>query len=76
MSNTEEWMQGPEIDGMPGLAGDLVFWKGHASPAPWWIAEWQPDNGRVFAIVNAAGVVGTAPASELSRDFRDARGGE
>ena len=64
------------IDGIPGGVGELVFWKGHHSPAPWWIAEWQPDNGRVFAIVNAEGVVGTAPASELSRDFRKARGGE
>ena len=64
------------IDGFIGNMGDLVFWKGHASPAPWWIAEWQPDNGNVYAIVNAAGEVGTAPASELSRDFRDARGGE
>lgn len=61
------------IDGTPGEYGDMVFWKEHESPAPWWIAEWQPNNGRVFAIVNAAGVVGTAPASELSRDFREAR---
>lgn len=60
------------IDGIPGGAGELVFWKNHKSPAPWWIAEWQPDNGRVFAIVNAAGAVGTAGADELSRDFRDA----
>ena len=76
MSEDQEWMQGPEIDGMTGLVGDLVFWKNHVSRAPWWIAEWQPDNGRVFAIVNAEGHVGTAPASELSRDFRKAGGGE
>lgn len=63
------------IDGIPGGVGELVFWKWHASPAPWWIAEWQPDNGRVFAIVNAKGDVGTASASELSRDFRNVRGG-
>lgn len=62
------------IDGIPGGVGELVFWKVHESHAPWWIAEWQPDNGRVFAIVNAAGAVGTAPASELSRDFRKAGG--
>lgn len=58
------------IDGLPGGVGEIVFWKGHESPAPWWIVEWQPDNGRVFAIVNAAGVIGTAGADELSRDFR------
>ena len=74
MSEEETWMQGPEIDGITGLVGDLVFWKASASPAPWWIAEWQEDNGRVYAIVNAAGVVGTAMASELSRDFRKAGG--
>lgn len=62
------------IDGIPGGVGELVFWKSHESRAPWWIAEWQPDNGRVFAIVNADGVVGTATASELSRDFRKAGG--
>lgn len=65
------------IDGIPGGPGELVFWRNHESPAPWWIAEWQPGNGRVFAIVNAAGEVGTAGADELSRDFRDAgMGGE
>ena len=73
MKREYEWAQGPEIDGITGTVGDLVFWKAHTSPAPWWIAEWQPDNGRVFAIVNALGVIGTAPASELTRDFRKAR---
>jgi hypothetical protein len=73
MDDEHEWAQGPEIDGITGTIGDLVFWKGHGSPAPWWIAEWQPNNGRVFAIVNAIGDVGTAPAGELTRDFRKAR---
>jgi hypothetical protein len=68
------WDQGPEIDGLPGRVGDLVFWVGN-SRVPWWIAEWQPQNGKVFAIVNATGDVGTAPAQELSRNFRDARAG-
>lgn len=72
----ELWMQGPDIDGMPGRVGDLVFWLDHESHAPWWIAEWQPHNGGVFAIVNADGAVGTASAGELSRDFRRAGGGE
>lgn len=72
----EELEEIDRIDGIPGGVGELVFWKGHDSPAPWWIAEWQPDNGRVFVIVNAEGDVGTAPASELSRDFRKARGDE
>jgi hypothetical protein len=67
---------GPAIDGIEAKDGDLVFWVGDESPAPWWIVEWQPDNGGVFAIVNAAGVVGTAMPSELSRNFRKARGGE
>lgn len=71
----DEWTTGPKIDGMPGVIGDIVFWKGHGSPAPWWIVEWQPNNGRVFAIVNAAGIVGTAMPRELTRDFRKARGG-
>lgn len=71
-NSSEEWMQGPAIDGITGLVGDLVFWKNHQSPAPWWIAEWQPDNGGVFAIVNAFGEVGTATPEELSRDFRKA----
>lgn len=71
-----DWTTGPNIDGLPGKVGDIVFWKVHSSPAPLWIVEWQPDNGGVFAIVNAAGVVGTATPRELSRDFRKARGGE
>jgi hypothetical protein len=74
MSAEHGWAHGPEIDGIAGTVGDLVFWKVHQSPAPWWIAEWQPHNGEVFAIVNALGEIGTAPARELSRDFRKARG--
>jgi len=73
MGDKQEWAQGPAIDGIPGNVGDLVFWTAHESHAPWWIAEWQPENGQVFAIVNASGEVGTAPASELTRDFRKAR---
>jgi hypothetical protein len=69
------WNQGPEIDGLPGKVGDLVFWVG-SSRVPWWIAEWQPQNGKVFAIINALGDVGTAPAGELSRNFRDAHAGQ
>jgi len=64
------------IDGIPGGVGELVFWKNNVLPAPWWIVEWQPDNGRVFAIVNAEGRIGTASADELSRDFRRAGGGK
>ena len=65
------WTQGPEIDGIPGKVGDLVFWKGN-SRVPWWIAEWQPQNGKCFAIFNALGDVGVAAPENLSRNFRDA----
>lgn len=61
------------IDGIPGGVGELVFWVGHPGHAPWWIAEWQPHNGRVFVIINATGTVGTAKAHDLSRDFRASR---
>lgn len=64
------------IDGEPGQVGEIVFWKGQSMPGPWWIVEWQPDNGRVYAIVDAACHVGVARAEELSRDFRMAGGGE
>ena len=67
--------EGAEIDGLPGRVGDLVFWAAN-SKAPWWIVEWQPDNGEVFAIVNAMGDIGLAAADELTRNFRNARGGE
>jgi hypothetical protein len=58
---------GPSIDGKPGEIGDLVFWHG---TEPFWICEWQPDNGDVYAIVDAKGVIGLADAAELTRDFR------
>jgi hypothetical protein len=61
------WMKGPMIEGQPGKVGDIVFWEGRK---PWWIVEWQEDNGGVFVIVDAAGAVGTAQAYELTRDFR------
>jgi hypothetical protein len=63
---------GPEIDGLPGRVGDLVFWPLN-SRVPWWIVEWQPDNGEVFAIVNALGDIGVAGAEDLTRNFRNAR---
>jgi hypothetical protein len=63
------WDRGPEIDGLPGRVGDLVFWDGKK---PWWIAEWQPQNGRVFVVVDASGTIGTASPEELTRDFRRA----
>lgn len=62
---------GDLIDGEPGQVGDLVFW---GDRRPWWIVEWQPDNGRVFVVVDAAGTIGTATASELTKDFRKAGG--
>lgn len=61
------------IEGEPGQRGELVFWRG-TGPEPWWIVEWQPNNGSCYAIVNAAGVIGTAGGAELTRDFRKARG--
>ena len=64
--------EGPDIDGLPGRVGDLVFWARN-SKAPWWIVEWQPDNFRVFAIVNAMGDIGLAGPDELTRNFRNAR---
>jgi hypothetical protein len=63
------WSVGPEIDGIHGKAGDLVFWD---SKKPWWIVEWQPQNGRVFVVVDASGTIGTASPEELTRDFRRA----
>lgn len=60
---------GPDIDGLPGRVGDLVFWY---DSAPRWIVEWQPDNGEVFAVVNALGGIGLAGAKDLTRNFRNA----
>lgn len=71
MKTTEPWATGPDIDGIPGEIGHVVFWPGDTSPRrPWWIVEWQQDNGGVFVIVNADGVIGTATPNELTRDFR------
>ena len=64
--------EGDPIEGRPGKVGELVFWGEFRRP--WWIVEWQPDNGRCYAVVDAAGVVGTAGADELTRDFRKAGG--
>ena len=64
--------EGPAIDGLAGRVGDLVFWAAH-SKVPWWIVEWQPDNGEVFAIVNAMGDIGVAGVDELTRNFRHAQ---
>ena len=63
--------EGDPIDGRPGQCGEIVFWHGRN---PWWIVEWQPSNGHVFAVVDAAGNIGVAGADELTRDFRNAGG--
>ena len=62
--------KGKKIDGLEGSVGDIVFWT---TREPYWIVEWQPDNGEVFAIVNAKGEVGLAGADELTRNFRNRR---
>jgi hypothetical protein len=64
--------EGDPIEGRPGKVGELVFWGDYRRP--WWIVEWQPSNGRCYAVVDATGVVGTAGADELTRDFRNAGG--
>lgn len=65
---------GPCITGIPGMVGDMVFlaFDGEDSSRskPHWIAEWQPDNGEVFAIVDAHGNVTLAEPLELTRDWR------
>lgn len=67
----EEYVDDREpIDGLPGQTGDVVFWYDRR---PWWIVEWQPDNGPVYAIVDANGGIGLAGADELTRDFRAAQ---
>lgn len=61
------WQEGPDVDGLPGRVGDIVFWM---SMRPRWIVEWQPQNGGVYVVVDAAGNIGTARPDELTRDFR------
>lgn len=56
-----------DIDGTPGRIGDIVFW---CDGKPRWILEWQPSNGRVFAITDANGHIGLVAAEELTRDWR------
>lgn len=62
---------GPDIDGLPGRVGDLVFlfW----SHAPHWICEWQPDNGEVFDVVDAIGNHILIGADDLTRNSRNVR---
>lgn len=68
MSQEDMEQPGPDcIDGEPGSIGDLVFWYDRR---PRWIVEWQPHNGRVFAIIDAQGYIGLAGAGELTRNFR------
>lgn len=64
----DEYDEPDDIDGEPGAVGDIVFWDDRK---PRWILEWQPDNGRVFAIIDADGNVGVAGADELTRDWRE-----
>lgn len=70
-AESDESDEADPIEGVPGKAGDIVSWKGQSPHGPWWIVEWQPANGRVYAIVDAACHVGTARADELTRDFRN-----
>lgn len=68
MAGESFWDRGADIDGTPGKVGDLVFWA--TEKRPWWIVEWQPQNGNVFVIVNCEGDIATAAPGELTRDFR------
>jgi hypothetical protein len=66
---------GPLIDGLYGKPGDLVFEayreEGDMEDRkPWWIVEWQPDNGEVFACVNATGDIMLVDAESLTRNWR------
>jgi hypothetical protein len=62
---------GPDIDGLPGRVGDLVFlpW----SHAPHWICEWQPDNGQVFSVIDAIGNHTMVGPEDLTRNSRNIR---
>ena len=62
---------GPDIDGIPGRPGDLV-WLAY-SRCPHWIAEWQPDNGPVFDVVDALGNHTMADPDDLTRNSRNVR---
>lgn len=64
------WEQGADIEGSAGKYGDLVFLG--SDRRPWWIVEWQPQNGMAFVIVNCDGDIATALPDELTRDFRNA----
>ena len=46
--------------------GTMVFWL--KDPKPWWIVDWQPENGRdgCYWITNYAGTCGGAGPRELS----------
>lgn len=45
--------------------GTLVFWG--SAPEPWWVVEWNPDNGPgAYWIVDAEGTPGVACPDELS----------
>lgn len=47
------------------MRGTMVFWGD--DKRPWWVLEWQQDNGTgCYWIVNAAGVSGTAGEDELA----------
>jgi len=47
------------------IRGTMVFWGD--DKCPWWVIEWQQDNGPgCYWIVNAAGVSGTAGEDELA----------
>lgn len=50
---------------MPTLEpGTMVFWAGQ--PIPWWVVEWQPENGEgAYWLVDANGAWGSAAANEL-----------
>jgi hypothetical protein len=60
---------GPEIDGIPGRVGDLVFM--FYTSVPFWICEWQPDNGPVFDVVNALGEHSLVGPEDLTRNSRN-----
>ena len=60
---------GPDIDGLPGVIGSLVFQ--HGSRAPVWICEWQPDNGHVFDVVDAQGNHTLTGPEQLTRNHRN-----